>query len=242
MLRYFLGVDPPYGAHQVKASVSAKSYTHCGLLGSLGDQLPKAQQSAIEALSDSDPELVVDAVGALGRWGSADAEGALWSRLQRFHDEWTGREGELRMRPDSQSQGSKAATLEQALVNAIASGSGWICSPDKLARIATLIFTQQQREQIERWIKDWNYEYAQITPNWFSEDATFSVLQFNSLTEQQLRAKIAQFPRGMQLRWQFWQPGQTSSTTSMEMQEVIYEKMRAVADEAGVKMEKLNHP
>jgi hypothetical protein len=245
MLRYFLRVEPVYGAKQVNASLRARKDTHCysNLLQSLGRELPKAEKSAIEALDDSDPELVQDAVLALGRWGSADAEAALWARLRRFHQDWVGREGQLRMTPDHESRGSRGAALEQELVSAIAGGSSWICPPDKLARIAELVSTKRQGQQIERWIKDWKGGAALINPSWFPEDnRTFSVLQYVSLTEEQLRAKLAQVPRGTKLVWQFWQPGQISPPVSMAVQETLYEIMRGVAEKNGATLGKANHP
>jgi hypothetical protein len=50
VLRYFLRVDPAYGAKQVTASLKRRLDTHCysNLLQSLGNELPKVQQSAIE--------------------------------------------------------------------------------------------------------------------------------------------------------------------------------------------------
>jgi hypothetical protein len=245
MLRFFLRVAPEYGAKEVAASLKARKDTHCysQLLQSLGDALPKAQDVAIESLSDPDPELVQDAVIALGRWGSGDAETALWSRLQRFHEEWIGHQGELRMTPDYQSPGARGAALEQALVHAIAGGPGWMCSPDKLRKLADLVWTDSQRQQIESWIREWNQGQALIHSGWFPEDnPTFSVLQYEALTEDQLRTKLEQFPRGTKLLWQFWQPGQISPPVSMSKQEEVYERMRAVAEEHGVALGEANHP
>src|SRR5262249_21284449 len=93
MLRYVLRVAPDYGATQVSAGLNARKMTGCFrfLLQELSAELPRVEQAAIGALDDSDPELVQDAVRALSRWGSADAEKALWTRLERFHREWAGR-------------------------------------------------------------------------------------------------------------------------------------------------------
>lgn len=245
MLRYFLRVAPAYGAKEVEASLSARKDTHCysQLLQSLGDQLPLVQPSAIAALDDPDPELVQDAVLALGRWGSADAEAALWARLRRFHEEWTGREGQLRMTPDYRSPGARGAALEQGLVLAIAGGSNWICPPDKLSRLAELVLTTSQRQQIETWTKEWKQDSASINPSWFPEDhPTFAVLQYAQLTEEQFRKKLEQFPRGTRLTWQFWQPGEITPPVSIEKQEALYERMRAVADQHGITLEKTNDP
>lgn len=242
MLRYFLRVDPAYGGRQVSASLQARTYTHCNLLQSLRDEASKVQQSAIEALDDSDSELAQDAATALGHWGSADAEAALWTRLRRFHEEWAGRESELRS-PPVESPESRAVMLEQALVNAIATGSSWICPPGKLARLAELVSTRSQRQQIEDWTKPWKQESLGIHPTW-SEDLTpaFSILQYSSLTEDQLRTKLAQLPRGTQLRWQFWPPGQIFPPVSMEVQDAAFERMREVAAKNGATLVKINHP
>jgi hypothetical protein len=68
------------------------------------------------------------------------------------------------------------------------------------------------------------------------------VLQYEALTEDQLRTKLEQFPRGTKLLWQFWQPGQISPPVSMSKQEEVYERMRAVAEEHGVALGEANHP
>jgi hypothetical protein len=245
MLRYFLRIAPAYGVKQVEASLGARKDTHCysSLFQELGDELPLAQESAIRALADPDPELVQDAVLSLGHWGSSDAEAALWARLQRFHQDWAGRESQLRMTPDYQSPGPRGAALEQWLVLAIAGGSNWICPPDKLARLAGFVWTANQRQQIENWIKQWKQGSAIVNTSWYPEDnPTFSVLQYGSLTGEQLGAKLAQFPRGTQLLWQFWQPGQIAPPVSLAKQEEFYGRMRVIAEQQGVGLGKANYP
>jgi len=145
------------------------------------------------------------------------------------------------MTPDYRSSGSRGAALEQGLVFAIAGGSNWICPPDKLARLAALAWTISQRQQIESWTRQWEQGSALINPSWSAEDnPTFSVLQYVSLTEEQLRAKLAQFPRGTQVLWQFWQPGQIAPPVSMAKQEAFYERMRAIAEQHGIVLGKAN--
>lgn len=245
MLRYFLRVDPAYGTQQVAASLSARKDTGCyrSLLQELGVELPKAQQSAIDALDDSDPDVVQDAVLALGHRGSSEAEAALWVRLQHFHSQWAGHEDQLRSTPDYQSPGSRGAALEQGLAFAIAKGTNWMSPPAKLTRLAELLWNQGDRLQVEGWIKQWKQGPALINPTWFPEDnPTFAVLQYEALTEDELRAKLTQFPRGTQLRWQFWQPGQISPPVSLAKQEALYERLRAIAEQHGVVLGKANEP
>lgn len=93
------------------------------------------------------------------------------------------------------------------------------------------------------WIKLWHQGPAQILPAWFPEDhPTFSVLQYQGLSQEQLRAKIAEFPRGMNVTFQFWQPGQIQPPVSMEKQEAVYQRLKAVAVEHGIVLAKTNHP
>jgi hypothetical protein len=244
-LRYLLRVDPEHGPAQVKAALAVRKNTGCfkSLLEDLGSALPKVQQNAIDALNDSDPEMALGAIRALEHWGTADAEPALWARLQRFHKEWTGREDQLRQTPDYQSPGSRAIALEQALTFAIAKGISWTCGPDKLAKLDALVLTKPQHTQLENWIKWWKQDWTLINPAWYPEDKpTFSVLQYEGLTEDQLRAKVAQLPPGTRLRWQFWPPGQISPPVAMDKQDAVYERVHAAGAQHGVILEKTNHP
>lgn len=245
MLRYFLRVDPEYGVKQVGAALNARKNTGCYrfLLQDLGANLPKVQQLAIDALDDSDSDLVQNAALALGNWGSPAAEAALWARLRRFHAGWDGRADELRSTPDYRSPASHAVALEQQLVSAIARGTNWICPSEKLVRLGQLVWTKGESRQIEGWIKQWNQDSASINPNWYPEDKpTFSVLQYDALTEEQLSQKLAQLPTGMRLRWQFWQAVEISPPVSMARQEEYYSRMRAVAAQYGVVLDRLDNP
>jgi hypothetical protein len=244
MLRYFLRVAPEYGAAQVAASLQARKDTHCysQLLQDLGDQLPHAERSAIEALDDPDPEVVQDAVIALGRWGTSAAEPALWTRLERFHQEWAAREDELRSSPDYRTPRARATALEQALVIALANGSGWLCPPEKLSRLNQLALTAQSREAIKMNLEMWK-QPIHINPQWSSDqDTTFVLFTSSTLTEDQLRDKLAQFPRGTRLDWQFWPPCHISPPVSMAKQEAAYESMRSVAQEHSITIEKVDDP
>jgi hypothetical protein len=245
LLRYFLRVAPEYGADQVRASLANRTGNGCYkyLLQALGDQIPAAQRSAIEALDDPDPDVVQDAVIALGRWGTADAEAPLWIRLERLHGEWAGRESEVRITPEFASAPARAYALEQALASGLAGGSGWVCPPDKLARLRELVMTRQDRLQVERWTAEWKAGPLRIDPQWFPEDAlTFNVLASVQLTEDQMIAKLAQFPRGTRFVWPMWMPGQIAPQVEMEKQQAVFERMKAVAEEHGLSMAQLIQP
>ena len=245
MLRYFLRVSPEYGAQQVRASMAERKDTECYriLLQDLGDKLSPAQQIAIDALDDPDPEVVQDAVIALGNWGTADAEAPLWASLQRLHDEWASRADELHMGPDFNSPTSHAAALEQGLAHAISAGRGWLCPPDKLARLSELLVISNERRQIDGLIKQWNDGTGTIDQQWVPEGSpTFTLLQYVQLTEAQLNAKLEQFPSGTKFAWQFWKPGQISPPVTMAKQEEFYERISAAAQQHGITIAKKIDP
>jgi hypothetical protein len=107
LLRYFLRVDPDYGTSQVQDALGLRRTTGCYKfqLTALDEYVrrPRLEHMAISALHDPSSEVVRDAAQALSRYGSAKAEAPLWTRLQRFHDQWKDRQDELHYRPGVKS-------------------------------------------------------------------------------------------------------------------------------------------
>ena len=244
MLRYFLRLDTEFGAQAAEASLAARKTTGCYhfLLQELGDDLPKVEPLAIRALDDSDLEVANDAALALGHWGTARAEAALWARLKRFHQQWEGRQDELRVAPPYTDPIGRATSLENTLISSIATGTSWICGPEKLAKLSALASPRQQT-QVATWSKQWGAGEALISPSWFPEDRlSFGVLQYSNLDEQQFRAKLSQMPGGMKLHFQIWKPGQISPPVSVERQEAVFEALSTYAAQFGVTIEKKSDP
>lgn len=231
MLRYVLRVAPEYGARQVSAALAVRKNAGCyhDLLTDLGARLPSVQPIAIAALDDPDPDVVRSAATALSRWGSKEAEGPLWARLQKFHSDWAERSAELVSKPNFQDAGSRGVALEQELVSAIATGSAWICPPEKLLRLQDLVWTRNERQQIDGWIRQWHQPITVIGGMWAQEDKpAFSVFQYGNLSEEQFGQKMAQLPPGTTLEWQF------SIGVNRERQEAAFERVRAAAASHGI--------
>jgi len=244
MLRYFLRLDPEFGTKMVQASLAARKVTGCYrmLLQDLGSSLPNVESVAINALDDGDLEVANDAALALGRWGTAKVEAALWARLKRFHQEWKDREGELRVTPDYDSPIGRATSLETTLVNSIATGTNWIFGPQKFERLRELASPRQQM-QISEWSKQWVRGEALILPSWYPEDRlSFGVLQYSNLDEEQFRAKLSQMPKGTKLQFQIWKPGQISPPVRMEKQQAVFHSLQGYATQFGVSIEQKSDP
>ncbi|HEY2822263.1 MAG TPA: hypothetical protein VGJ06_14565 [Candidatus Acidoferrum sp.] len=244
MLRYFLRLDPEFGAKAAQASLAARKETGCYRfqLQEFGDALPKVEPLAIATLNDSDLEVANDAAIALGHWGTPAAEPALWERLKLFHQEWHAREDELRESPPYTGPIWLATALEQTLVNSIATGTSWICGPEKFAQL-TALASPRQKIQIAEWSKLWAPGSALILPNWYPEDQlSFAVLQYSALDEQQFKSKLSQFPRGTKLLFQMYKPEQIAPPVTIEKQESVFEDLRNHASQSGVTIEKQIDP
>jgi hypothetical protein len=244
LLRYFLRVEPEFGVKAVETSLVAREVTGCyhQLLQDLGDDLPRVESIAIKALDDSDPETASDAALSLGKWGTGDAEPALWDRLKRFHKEWQSREAELIEKPPYTDSIGRATALELLLVKSIATGTNWICGPEKFARLSALA-SPRQRIQIEEWAKLWAQGSSMILTDWFPEDQlSFGVFQYSNLNESQFKSKLSQLPRGTKLYFQIWKPGQMSPPVPMERQQALFEALRDHAAQFGVTIEAKSDP
>ena len=248
MLRYFLRVDSKVGAREVQATLDARKATGCykRLFEDLGRSLPTVEPLAISDLNDADLEVSVSAARALGRWGTAKAEPALWARLTRFHQEWPTGVGELRLTDaPTTARIQTLNTLESTLVQSIATGTNWICGPEKLMRLRALA-SREQRIQISYWIDAWEGASGRliIEPRWDPDDRlSFSImlLPYPDLDEEQIRVKLSQMPSGTKLYFQTYTAGQMGSPVSMEKQQAVLQGLRVYAARFGVTIDERPH-
>ena len=245
MLRYFLRVDPMFGAREVQAALDARKGTGCysTLLEDLGPSLPKVEQLAISAVDDPDPEVATSAARALGRWGTAKAESALWARLKRSHEEWHDREGELRTRSDSGPRDPivLATLLERELLDSIVSGTNWICGPEKFNRLRA-ITSRQYWSVLSLRTEQWESGRPwALTPNYWDPQKesglSFAVLQYSALDEEQIRVKLSQLPRGSRLYFRTYTAEQMPNPIRMEKQQAVLQGLRTYAAQFGVTVE-----
>jgi hypothetical protein len=205
MLRYFLRVAPDYGVAEVKAALAQRQSTHCYsmLLPDLKDAVadPRVEVLAIAALDDSDSEVVRYAAEALGRYGSAAAEEPLWRRLTAFHEAWKDRADELRQGPGFSSPHAADSMIEYAIEEALSRGQGWLCGPDKLARLKTLVTPMRQGE-VDRQLNAWQRTPFGLLTTWRGDGAlVYWAGPYTGDSIDALIRKLKQFPAGTQFVW-----------------------------------------
>jgi len=112
---YFLRVDPDYGVKRLAVAPSA-----C-MLNSLPAVIKMHRWNEVEPgiiarLNGTDLNRAGQAAETLAKYGSAQAEAAVWDRLRKFHAQWAERAEELVYRPDMQRETNQAVGLQSALV------------------------------------------------------------------------------------------------------------------------------
>jgi hypothetical protein len=163
--------------------------------------------------------------------------------MTRLHDEWAGRQQELHAAWETDSFGSVAVAMEQALADAIARGHGWMSRPEDLTRLEALLLTDNERRQIGYAKLDWGKSPIAIIPEWSGDrEPTFTMLLYLGLTEDQLAAKLSQLPRGTKFFWQMVGPDQMPDPVSKATQEAEFEKLRAVAAANGMEIAEAAQP
>lgn len=204
LLAYCLRVNPAGGEALIRQAVNARGHTRCysGVLSSIAELRfsTELEKLALEMMNDSDLEVVISAINVLGKYGSSQAEAALWKKFEQWHQSWNGRGHELAAAAGNESlrlQGS----LESALQTALAEAANWLATPKDLARLNQLCVTEQCQKAASRWQQHWSEKITlKFTPyenEWGR--AEIGHYRMRSLTE--LKQRLAQFSKGTIIHW-----------------------------------------
>jgi len=175
LLAYFLRVDPSLGGEYLNKALAARGSHFSGCYSSTFKDVPplhmskEVEDAATASLDDEDAEVASQAAGVLGQYGSADAEKALWRRLEKWHEANESRSEEIREQyPGVPSRGAPALSgevlIEQALRNALANGRAWLLDAEKLKRLRELCLTEAGREEVDQMLRTRNDDKQ--VPRW----------------------------------------------------------------------------
>ena len=147
----------------------------------------EVEEIATAALDDDDSDVMSQAASVLAEYGSADAEKALWTRFEKWHNALQSRTEEL-----SYDEEKAETILREALI----SGHAWLSDAAKLKRVRDLCLTEKGRAEVDQLISDWDYGIY-VSPEPFNNDSfriAVAHCQLNSLTS--FEQKLQQFPKG----------------------------------------------
>ncbi len=185
---------------------------------------PSLEEIALPALDDPDPQVAMNAAEYLGEYGSAAVEDALWQHYQAWSQGWTGHADELRVIPGSDNPDQWEDNRGASLANALATGVAWLADDKTLLRIAALDVTGNMKVQLESEAAVWQQRPITIAavP---SRPLSFILAQYNLRSLDELKTKLAEFPRGTAFTW--------SADESPEAQ-AAFEEISAVARKCGL--------
>ncbi|HEU0178944.1 MAG TPA: hypothetical protein VFV58_32160 [Blastocatellia bacterium] len=237
LLAYFLRVDEPMGLELVKQAIAARGpeYSHCyaTLLPDVAKlrMTPELEDLAIERLDDPDPEVVTNAASMLGQYGSTAAEKPLWTRLEKWLQEWKGRAEELPKNFDSSNPNSWSKQVGQALRQALSQSPAWLIDREELERLRQSCLDKDESQQFNYQAGDLSGE-IRITfqpgdDGW--GNAQVAHYQCNSLSA--LKMKLSQFPKNTTFTW-------TSYGQDQSAAEQVFSDVKTFLEEKGIKLEK----
>lgn len=223
LLAYLLRVDADYGVSAIDKALDMRKETGCfrSLLVELSNHTkdPKLEKLAERRLNDSEPSVIVSAAGVLQQQGSAKSEEALWERLRQWHEEWSGREEELRHEPRSDFLLRPQQQIEQSLLDAITEGNAWVTTPEKLQKLRQLCVSEPGCQQVENRLKGWNTVISISVDDRTGQLGGASVAQYRCDSFAKLKSRLTLFPGGTVFTWD-------PNIPREKAQEAIFDELR----------------
>jgi len=244
LLAYISRVDPQSGAELLEKALAARGsrFSRC-YPSTLSDvarlhMSAQLQEAAYKALEEDDPEMVANAAGVLGRFGSAEAEEKLWRRLERWHEQAESRAEALRQQnPGIPALGAPAlsgeVTIEQALRTAICYGQAWLADPEKLKRLRPLCLTDFCRTDVDSIARNGNYLIGIGLGSNQNQPYLISVAQYQPASIEALKQKLLQFPRGAAFIWH-----RSTNLDDDPAEPQLFSQVKSFLEEHGMKLER----
>ena len=184
------------------------------------------QDIAVKSLDDPDPQVVGSAAAYLGVFGSAATENLLWARFTTWSERWKGHESELEYDP-KHPNGGYEANAGLNLMQALATGHGWLTDEAKLRRLVDLSVGKQQKQQAQSYLSTWRARPWTINVIPF-EPVQIEIGPYHEGSLESAKEKLAQFPRGTTF--------QLSDSGVREQQQTTLEELSRYASEHGLRV------
>jgi len=244
-LAYLLRVDPEIAEPLIEKAIAARGPQNNAcrhmLLAEIGalQADPVLERLAIKSLADPDPEVVSNAVGYLGSYGSAGAEQPLWQRYEEWSREWAGRDKELRYVYGAENPNVWQKGLGENLARALATGVGWLSDETKIGRIKKLGAGPDIAQNMDAFLNVCSQRPLTIRfteTNFPPAPYSFNLAQYDLHSLEALKTKLSQFPRGTMF---IWSPSEFAPSTQVEE---FYKELSEFATQQGIRLQRAPAP
>jgi hypothetical protein len=210
-LAYLLRVDPAIARPRIERAIAARGEKSTGCRQSLFQNVSEIHYDAvleeigIQSLDDPDPQVAGTAATMLGKFGSPDAEPALWRSYASWTAKWAGRESQLdRMLADGIDDNVWELNLGLNLVRALATSNSWIADKNKLQRLLQMTKVRRIQQDVESYLKNWQDEALTVSIDVILPARFYArVGQYEFQTMKALKDKLDQFPSGSKFNISF---------------------------------------
>jgi hypothetical protein len=193
---YFLRTDPAYGEKLLREVMAERSFDMGRCWASVIGQTaryyvnPQWESVALDGLNDSTVVVKIDAVKALGKYGSPAAVALLVESFRYFHDWWKNKPSEIN---------EENRQLERAYVQTVSQADGWISTGEDLARAAAFCITDACRGEMEQNRRYWSQPLTLAVGQ--SNDGSFyvSLAQYTMRSLEEARRRLLQLAKGTEL-------------------------------------------
>ena len=201
MLRCFLRIKPDYGVKELTAAIASRKTTGCyrTQMGDIGEyiRLPQVEKLAIRQLNAPAPSVASDAAKALEKYGSLEAEKALRTRLQEFHEQWKDKPDEMLHPWPNMIVFDNDSGLEDALVQGILHGQAWFADAATIRRLKEVSSPAKQNE-LDGALQSLGSGEFTLHMQWWppQDELNYTLGWYTGEGMASFEEKLAQFPPG----------------------------------------------
>jgi hypothetical protein len=199
LLAYFLRADPDLGDTLLNRALASRATgCHTSVLRDVAAlrMTPGVEAVAVAYLDDPDPQVVISAAEALGRYGSRAAVPPLKAHFERWRRIWEGRQAELRHTWAGDHPNAIQGMVESTLLQALARGQAWLSDADGVRDLRGLCVTDACRNQVDHLIDVADDTRITIVRVDHPDRAVIMLAQYQLASIAALEQKLAQYPRG----------------------------------------------
>jgi hypothetical protein len=215
---YFLRVDPDYGVKRLAIALSACMDRSLPAVIKM-HRWSEVELGIIARLNGSDLNRARQAAETLAKYGSPQAEKALWERMRQFHAQWSGRPDELVDRPGMQKDANEAVGFQYGLVESIGRAQAWLLSSEQIIDLGNLTLGQE-RDTVKEWHRN---SPVHLDVSLFGDRIQASIDQYSVNDRVSLREKLAQYPTGTRFRLNVFSSPEQMASALAAINDVVAE-------------------